>query len=113
MCEFSGAPLLACSGDPLRAEAIAARQGDRMAILVANLRPEPSAVEVALPHRPRQGEVAIRRLNTVTAADAMLSPESFRARAQAQPVRGRALRLDLLPYEYSRLDLGLGGEQDG
>jgi hypothetical protein len=23
------------------------------------------------------------------------------------------LRLDLLPYEYSRLDLGPGGEQDG
>jgi len=57
--------------------------------------------------------VTIRRLNSVTAADAMLSPESFRGRAQTQTTRGRALRLDLLPYEYSRLDLGLGGEQDG
>jgi D-apionolactonase len=113
VCEFGGAPLLACSGDPLRAAAIAVRREDGMAILVANLRPEPAAIEVVLPHRPRPGEVTIRRLNAVTAADAMLSPESFRGRAQAQSVRGRALRLDLLPYEYSRLDLGLGGEQDG
>jgi hypothetical protein len=113
VCEFGGAPLLACSGDPLRATAIAVRRADRLAILVANLRPEPSAIEVALPHRSRPGEVTIRRLNTATAADAMLSPESFRGRAQTQTVRGGVLRLDLLPYEYSRLDLGLGGEQDG
>jgi len=113
VCEFGGAPLLACSGDPLRAAAIAVRRGDRIAILVANLRPEPSAIEVVLPRRPRRGEVTIRRLNTMTAADAMLSPESFRGRAQAQAVRGTTLRLDLLPYEYSRLDLGPGGEQDG
>jgi len=113
VCEFGGAPLLACSGDPLRAAAIAVRRGDSMAILVANLRPKPLAIEVALPHRPRPGEVTIRRLNTVTAVDAMLSPESFRGRAQTQAVRGGALRLDLLPYEYSRLDLGVGGEQDG
>ena len=113
VCEFAGAPLLACSGDPLRASAMAVRRGDRMAILVANLRPEPSAIEVALPPRPRLSEVTIRRLNTVTAADAMLSPETFRGRAQAEAVRGGALRLDLLPYEYSRLDLGPGGGQDG
>jgi hypothetical protein len=49
----------------------------------------------------------------MTATAAMLSPESFRSHAQAQPVRGSTLRLDLLPYEYSRLDLGPGGEQDG
>jgi hypothetical protein len=113
VCEFGGAPLLACSGDPLRAAAIAVRRGDRSAVLVANLRPEPSAVEVRLPRQlPRSG-VTIRRLNTMTAAAAMLSPESFRSHAQAQPVHGSTLRLDLLPYEYSRLDLWPGGEQDG
>jgi hypothetical protein len=113
LCEFGGAPLFGCAGDPLRAEAIAVRRGDRMAILVANLRPEPSTIEVALPRQLLQGEVTIRRLNTRTAAAAMLSPESFRGQPQAQAVRGATLRLDLLPYEYSRLDLGPGGEQDG
>lgn len=113
VCEFGGAPLLACTGDPLRAAAIAVRRGDRSAILVANLRPEPLAVEVRLPRQLRPGGVRIRRLNTMTATTAMLSPESFRRQAQAQPVHGSTLRLELLPYEYSRLDLVPGGEQDG
>jgi hypothetical protein len=113
VCEFGGAQLLACSGDPLRVAAIAVRRGDRSAILVANLRPEPSAIEVRLPRRLPGNGVTIRRLNTMTATAAMLSPESFRSHAQAQPVHGSTLRLDLVPYEYSRLDLGPGGEQDG
>ena len=113
VCEFAGAPLLACSGDPLRAAAIAVRRDDRSAILVANLRPEPSAIEVWLPSQLRRSGVTIRRLNTMTATAAMLSPESFRSHVQAQPVHRSTLRLDLLPYEYSRLDLGPGGEQDG
>jgi hypothetical protein len=92
VCEFGGAPLLACSGDPLRAAAIAVRRGDRSAVLVANLRPEPSAIEVRLPRQlPRSG-VTIRRLNTMTATAAMLSPASFRSHAQAQPVHGICLR---------------------
>jgi D-apionolactonase len=113
VCEFGGAPLLACSGDPLRVAAIAVRRGDRSAVLVANLRPEPSAIEVHLPRQLQRSGMTIRRLNTMTAAAAMLSPESFRGHAQAQPVHRSTLRLDLLPYEYSRLDLGPGGEQDG
>ena len=113
VCEFGGAPLLTCSGDPLRAEAIAVRRGDRIVVLMANLRPEPAAIEVRLPRPLRQGEVTIRRLNTTTAAPAMLSPESFRSHAQAQAVHDASLRLDLLPYEYSRLDLGPGGERGG
>jgi hypothetical protein len=113
VCEFGAAMLLTCSSDPLRAAAIAVRRGDRSAILVANLRPEPSAIEVRLPRQLRRSAVTIRRLNTRTAAGAMLSPEGFRAHAQAQSVRGSTLRLDLLPYEYSRLDLGSGGERDG
>ena len=113
VCEFGGAPLLTCAGDPLRAAAIAVRRGGRSAILLANLRPEPSSIEVRLPRQLPRGGVTIRRLNTMTAAAAMLSPESFRRHKQAQPVHGSTLRLDLLPYEYSRLDLGPGGEQDG
>ncbi|HEY2692351.1 MAG TPA: hypothetical protein VGJ50_28225 [Streptosporangiaceae bacterium] len=113
VCEFGGAPLLACSGDPLRAAAIAVRRGGRSAVLVANLRPEPLAIEVRLPRQLPQSGVRIRRLNTSTATAAMLSPESFRRQAQAQPVHSSTLRLELLPYEYSRLDLGSGGEQDG
>ena len=62
-CELGGASLLACSDDPLRAAAIAARRGGRLTILVANLRPEPSAVDVTPPGRPPPGKVTIRRLN--------------------------------------------------
>jgi D-apionolactonase len=113
VCEFGGTPLLACSGDPLRAAAIAVRRGGRSAILVANLRPEPTAIEVRLPRQLRRSSVTIRRLNTMTASAAMLSPESFRSHAQPQPVHRSTLRLNLLPYEYSRLDLRPGGEQDG
>jgi hypothetical protein len=113
VCEFGGAALLSCSGDPLRAAAIAVRRGDRSAILVANLRPELSAVEIRLPRPLQRRGARIRRLNTMTAAAAMLRPEGFRSHAQAQLVHGSTLRLDLLPYEYSRLDLRPGGEQDG
>ena len=113
VCELGGAPLLACSGDPLRAAAIAVGRGDRTAVLVANLRPKPSAVEVRLPRRLWRSDLTIRRLNTMTAAAAMLSPEIFRGQAQAHTVHRALLHLDLLPYEYCRLDLGAGGEQDG
>jgi D-apionolactonase len=113
VCEFGGAPLLACSGDPLRAAAIAVRRGDRSAIFVANLRPQPSAIEVRLPRQLRRSTVTIRRLNTMTATAAMLGPERFRGHAQPQPVHRSTLRLNLLPYEYSRLDLRPGGEQEG
>jgi D-apionolactonase len=113
VCELGGAPLLACSGDPLRAAAIAVRRGGRLTILVANLRPQPSVIEVTLPAQLHPGEVTIRRLNAMTAAAAMLSPESFRGQAQMLATGRATLRLDLLPYEYSRLDLGPGSEQDG
>jgi D-apionolactonase len=113
VCEFRGAPLLACAGDPLRAAAIAVRRGGRAAILVANLRPQPSAIELRLP-RPLLGRGAtIRRLNTTTARAAMLTAGRFRSQTGAHPVDRTTLRLDLLPYEYSRLDLGSGGEKDG
>jgi D-apionolactonase len=113
VCEFGGTPLLACSGDPLRAAAIAVRRGGRSAILVANLRPEPSAIEVRLSRQLRRSNVTIRRLNTKTATAAMLRPESFRSHAQPLPVHRSTVRLNLLPYEYSRLDLRPDGEQDG
>ena len=93
VCEFGGAPLLACSGDPLRAAAIAVRRDDRSAILLANLRPQPSAVAIRLPRQLRRNVVTIRRLNTMTATAAMLSPEGFRSHAQAQPVHRATLRL--------------------
>jgi D-apionolactonase len=113
VCEFPGTPLLACTGDPLRAAAIAVRQGDRAAVLVANLRPQPSASELRLPRALGGRRATVRRLNTTTAAAAMLTAGSFRNQARANPVDGTTVRLDLLPYEYSRLDLGSGGEEDG
>jgi D-apionolactonase len=113
LCELRGARLLACSGDPLRAAAVAVRWGDRAAVLVANLRPQPSAVELRLPRPLLARGATVRRLNTGTAAAAMLTAGSFRRQAEAHPVARTSLRLDLLPYEYTRLDLGSGGAKDG
>jgi D-apionolactonase len=111
-CELSGTQLLSCSGgDPLRAAALAVRRAGRTTLLAASLRPEPSTVEFRLPGPDHPDEVMIRRLNTTTAAAAMLTAESFRSEAHPQPVRRGVLRLDLLPYEYCRLDFGVRAQE--
>ena len=113
-CELSGAQLLGCSGsDPLRAAVLAVRRTGHTTLLTASLRPESSTLELRLPGFDLPGEVTIRRLNSETAAAAMQSAESFRSSARRQPVRRGVLRLDLLPYEYCRLDFVSGGGKDG
>jgi D-apionolactonase len=114
-CELREQPLLECSSDkPLTCSAIAVRQGDGVTVLAANLRPEPVTAEIRLPGTELVTRVVARRLNTETAGSAMLSPESYRARARVdQPHRGNKLSLDLLPYEYLRLDYASTDGKDG
>jgi hypothetical protein len=112
-CELGGAQLVSCSGgDPLEIAALAVRRADHTTVLAANLRPEPSTLDLRL-GPGHLGDATIRSLNTETAAAAMISAESFRRNTRRQlPVRAGVLRLDLLPYEYCRLDFGSGGGKD-
>ncbi|HET9894024.1 MAG TPA: hypothetical protein VFQ44_03750 [Streptosporangiaceae bacterium] len=103
-CELRGAPLLGCScNQPLQCAAMAVRKGGRVTILVANLRPEPATAQVLLARTGLVTDVAVRRLNTETAT-AMLAAESYRRQAQLHRPRANLLSLNLLPYEYTRLD---------
>jgi D-apionolactonase len=114
-CELREQPLLECSSDgPFTCSAIAVRRSGGVTVLVANLRPEPVTAEIRLPRTELATGVVVRCLNTETAASAMLSAESYRTQASAhRPHRGNKLRLDLLPYEYTRLDYASTDEKDG
>jgi D-apionolactonase len=114
-CELRERPLLECSSDkPLTCSAIAVRRSDGVTVLAANLQPEPVTADISLPGTELVTGVVVRRLNTETAASAMLSPETYRTQARVdQPHRGSKLRLELLPYEYLRLDYASTDEKDG
>jgi D-apionolactonase len=113
-CELKNAQLLDCSSDePMRCSALAVRQGDRVTVLVANLRPEPVTAEVRLPPAEQGSDVVIRSLNTETSGAAMLTAETYRTRARVSRPFRKALRLPLLPYEYTRLDYASTDEKDG
>jgi hypothetical protein len=102
-CELKGAQLLGSSSDqPLRCSAMAVRRGDRVTVVVANLRPE-LTTQVRLARAGLVTDVAVRSLTIETAA-AMLVAESYRTQAQTHRSHGNRLALNLLPYEYARLD---------
>jgi D-apionolactonase len=113
-CELRAEPLLECSSDrPGTCSAIAVRHGGGVTVLVANLRPEPSAIELRLDGADPAAGVAVRRLSTESAAVAMLSAERYRAQASGHHSQDGSLRLELLPYEYTRLDYASPDEKDG
>jgi hypothetical protein len=104
-CELRDAQLLDCSSDePLQCSAMAVRRGGRVTALVANLRPKPVTAEIRLPRAELITDVVVRSLNTETAAAAMLTAESYRTQTRVSRPDGTVLRLNLLPYEYTRLD---------
>lgn len=121
-CELRGARMLTCvSDEPRRCTALAARTGDGVTVLAANLRPEPVVVQLRLPRAGRAdlagtagpvGSVAVRSLNVGTFA-AMLAAETYRSEARMCPLDGDTLRLDLLPYEYIRVDYVSLDQRDG
>lgn len=112
-CELKGAQLLSCSSDePRQCSAMAVRRGGRVTVLAANLRPEPVMAEVRLSRTEAGTDVAVRSLNTQT-APAMLTAETYRAQSRMIRPHANVLRLDLLPYEYARLDYPSIEEKDG
>ncbi|MGH9839747.1 MAG: hypothetical protein ACREEM_13275 [Blastocatellia bacterium] len=87
------------SDNLLNVEGVMLDQGERQALLVANLT---NKRQTAVVHGVGQA-ATIRRLNETNAGDAMREAEKFRAhREKARPEDNR---LELLPYEFVRLDL--------
>jgi D-apionolactonase len=98
--EWHGAEILGCgSSDVLSVVGLAVRDGAATRLLVANLTPAEQAVAVA----PVEGDVALRRLNEETAAEAASDPRAFRRRVQTATADGE-LALVLAPYEVVRVD---------
>jgi hypothetical protein len=99
--EWKGAEVLACeSSDVLAAIALAVRGADgATSLLVVNL--TPSECPVAL--GPLHGDLALRRLNESTAAQAAADPRAFRVRSEPATAVGE-LALTLEPYEVVRVD---------
>jgi D-apionolactonase len=111
--ELRGGQVLGCpSGAPQLCSALAVGRSGRISVLLANLRPDPVTVAVRLARAAPGGDVAVRRLNADTAA-ALLTAESYRAQARRHLAEAGAVRLDLAPYEYTRLDYASTDEKDG
>jgi D-apionolactonase len=96
-----GELLEAGSNDVDAITALALRARDGTHLLVANLRPHFTSVEIG-PFI--QTEVGIRRLDEDTAPIAMTDPERFRNFHESRSVRDGLLALELSPYAVLRVD---------
>jgi hypothetical protein len=93
----------ATSSDPLAAEALVLRRGERLLVLLANVSPDAQHVTVQ-----GAGERAgtIRVLDEESASGAMTDPAAFRSSAPPIEASGGRLELDLRPYAVARIELG-------
>jgi hypothetical protein len=107
---FSGGEVLPClSSDPLRVDALALRQDQRLRLLLANHTPEPQGV--ALPDLGRPARVCI--LDETNAEAAMLTPEGFRqAPGKALRPKAGACQVELLSYAVMRVDCEPGRPEE-
>jgi D-apionolactonase len=101
--EFQGGEVVrVISSEPLNIEALAFREGNRRAMLVANLSAEESKVEVSV---PEGGSALLRILDEDSAEAAMRTPEAFRQNPGRRiDVAENRLSMVLKPYAYARLD---------
>jgi hypothetical protein len=102
--EFAGGAVLrATTDDPLGATALALRAGERVRVLVANLRPVRQQIALRLPVEWAR----VPTLDETNAEWAICEMEGFRAaRGEVVSVVGGTLILDLLPYAVARVDVG-------
>lgn len=101
VAEFAGGVMIAVqSGDPLKVEAMLLENGERKALLLANLTPQPQSVSMpGLAQADR-----IRHLDQAAVATAMQSADAFRQAFTPFPFLED--RILLAPYETVRLDYG-------
>lgn len=103
-CELRGAPLLRLeSGEEPWLSGIAARSGESLVALVANLGAHPREIEVAL--GAAGATASVRVLDAGSEALARTQPAAFRSAGKRQEAKGDAFRLSLEPYAYARLQL--------
>jgi hypothetical protein len=97
---WRGSDVLSCeSNHPLQVVALAAREADRLHLLVANLTPHVQEVAVS----GLAGPATLRRLNAESSEQALLEPSRFRATGE-EVTEARALQLRLESYETVRID---------
>lgn len=102
---FAGGEILPLhSSRPLAVAGFALRKDGAHRILVANLTDDVQVVEVEGPTSPSR--VRVRMLDETTAEAALREPAAFRERSgQLREADAGGLRLSLLPYSVSRIDL--------
>ena len=94
------------SGNRLRLQALALREGDRARVILANMSDDPVQVLLDV---PGAGETTVRRLDNETVYLAAFKPEEFRASKQPLGSAGGSLSLDLPPWGLVTLDTELAG----
>ena len=101
--EWKGAETVeARSSDPLAVEALAARHGGALHLLVANLTPQARTCELA---PLADGPVALRVLDEESYPAATEDPERFRREREEGEVAGGRLAIKLLPFAVARVDV--------
>ncbi len=107
LADWGGGDLLDCrSSDPLAVNALAARAGGLLHLLVANMTPRERRVTLT---PIKAGRVEVRRLNDDNAIAAGVHPACFRATLEDIVVSDHALTLALLPFEVVLLRVHHGG----
>jgi hypothetical protein len=88
--------------DPLRVQALALRDGERVRVLLANMSDAPTSVELSLP-----GAVSgsMRSLATESAIVAASDPATFRSTTRPLSETTSPLTIELPPYGVTTLDL--------
>ena len=106
--EFAGGEVVRTTAlDTLRVDGLAVCKDGKMRVLIANMTGESQDVTVV----GVNGPVWVRHLNTITAEEAMLSPEVFRTRrGDRKEASEGQLSLCLLPWAVARLDFDSTGE---
>jgi hypothetical protein len=99
VAEFAGGQaVMTRSADPLRVEALLLTRGERQALLLANLTPEPQTATMAgLATARRLRRFTQERLPTATS-----NPDAFRR--LVSPASGSSDDIEMAPYEIVRLD---------
>jgi hypothetical protein len=99
--DFAGGDVLPLQSPALKVAGLALSRDGRKRVLLANLTPQPQAVQFELFWE----RVRLKRLNEENLSEAMLSPEAFRAKpADEMLVPSGQLALILAPYEVITLD---------